>query len=128
MAAGMSPMSLPQSSKGRFEVMIIDRVSYRRMTISKRYSPDRWDGSTIRAKHLGKDILAGLRMLVGGEIKEYTEMLVEARNESLRRMQAQAEELGADAVINVRFVTSQVMTGAAELLSYGTAVKLTSEE
>ena len=84
-------------------------------------------GSTIRAKHLGKDILAGLRMLVGGEIKEYTEMLVEARNESLRRMQAQAEELGADAVINVRFVTSQVMTGAAELLSYGTAVKLTPE-
>ncbi len=84
-------------------------------------------GSTIRAKHLGKDILAGLRMLVGGEIKEYTEMLIEARNESLRRMQAQAEGLGADAIINVRFVTSQVMAGAAELLSYGTAVKLTPE-
>lgn len=81
-------------------------------------------GSTIRAKHLGKDLLAGLRTLVGGEIKEYTEMLIEARNESLRRMQAQAEKLGADAIINVRFVTSQVMTGAAELLAYGTAVKL----
>jgi uncharacterized protein YbjQ (UPF0145 family) len=81
-------------------------------------------GSTIRAKHLGKDFLAALRMLVGGEIKEYTEMLIEARNESLRRMEAQAEKLGADAVINVRFVTSQVMSGAAELLAYGTAVRL----
>ncbi len=84
-------------------------------------------GSTIRAKHIGKDIMAGLRTLVGGEIKEYTEMLIEARNESLRRMQAQAEGLGADAIINVRFVTSQVMAGAAELLSYGTAVKLKPE-
>ena len=81
-------------------------------------------GSTIRAKHIGKDILAGLRMLVGGEIKEYSEMITEARNESVRRMQAQAEKLGADSVINVRFVTSQVMAGAAELLAYGTAVKL----
>lgn len=81
-------------------------------------------GSTIRAKHLGKDIMAGLRMIVGGEITEYSEMLVEARNESLRRMEAQAQAVGADAVVNVRFVTSQVMSGAAELLSYGTAVKL----
>jgi uncharacterized protein YbjQ (UPF0145 family) len=81
-------------------------------------------GSTIRAKHLGKDFMAGLRSLVGGEIKEYTEMLLEARSESMRRMEAQAEELGADAVINLRYMTSQVMTGAAELLAYGTAVKL----
>ena len=81
-------------------------------------------GSTIRAKHLGKDLLAGLRSIVGGEIKEYTEMLVESRNESVKRMQAQAERLGADAVVNVRFVTAQVMAGAAELLAYGTAVKL----
>lgn len=81
-------------------------------------------GSTIRSKHIGKDLLAGLRTIVGGEIKEYTEMLIEARSESLRRMQTQAEQLGADAVINVRFVTSQVMSGAAELLCYGTAVKL----
>jgi uncharacterized protein YbjQ (UPF0145 family) len=79
-------------------------------------------GSTIRAKHIGKDFMAALRLLVGGEIKEYTEMLVEARNESLRRMEADAERLGANAVINVRFVTSQVMSGAAELLAYGTAV------
>ncbi len=81
-------------------------------------------GSTIRAKHLGKDLLAAMRSIVGGEIKEYTEMLIESRSESMRRMQAQAEKLGADAVINVRFVTSQVMSGAAELLAYGTAVKL----
>jgi uncharacterized protein YbjQ (UPF0145 family) len=81
-------------------------------------------GSTIRAKHVGKDIVAGLRMLVGGEVKEYTEMMVEARNESMRRMEVQAEKLGADAVVNLRYVTSQVMTGAAELLAYGTAVKL----
>ncbi|MEM9382472.1 MAG: YbjQ family protein [Planctomycetota bacterium] len=81
-------------------------------------------GSTIRAKHLGKDILAGLRTLVGGEIKEYTEMITESRNEAQRRMIAQAERVGADAVINVRYVTSQVMSGAAELLAYGTAVRL----
>ena len=81
-------------------------------------------GSTIRAKHVGKDILAGLRTLIGGEVKEYTEMLNEARTESMRRMEAQAEKLGADAIINVRFMTSQVMAGAAEMLAYGTAVKL----
>jgi uncharacterized protein YbjQ (UPF0145 family) len=81
-------------------------------------------GSTIRAKHIGKDIVAALRGLVGGEIKEYTEMLVEARNESMRRMTGQAEALGANAIIGVRYVTSQVMAGAAELVAYGTAVKL----
>ena len=81
-------------------------------------------GSTIRAKHVGKDILAGLRTLFGGEIKEYTEMLLESRAEAVRRMKEQADEIGADAIINVRFVTSQVMSGAAELLAYGTAVKL----
>ena len=81
-------------------------------------------GSTIRAKHVGKDILAGLRTVFGGELKEYTEMLIESRAESMRRMEVQAQKLNADAVINVRFVTSQVMAGAAELLAYGTAVKL----
>ena len=81
-------------------------------------------GNTIRAKHIGKDIMAGLRTLVGGEIKEYTEMLTEARNEALERMTTQASHLGADAVVNVRFMTAQVMAGSAELLAYGTAVKL----
>lgn len=81
-------------------------------------------GNTIRAKHIGKDIIASLRTIVGGEIKEYTEMLTEARNASLQRMESEAMQMGADAVVNVRFVTSQVMSGAAELLAYGTAVKL----
>jgi len=81
-------------------------------------------GSTIRAKHIGKDFLAGLRQIVGGEIKEYTEMLVEARNEAVLRMEIDAESKGAHAVVNVRFMTAQVMTGAAELLAYGTAVKI----
>jgi len=85
-------------------------------------------GNTIRAKHIGKDILASLRMLVGGEIKEYTEMLTEARNEAILRMTEEANERGADAIVNVRFVTSQVMSGAAELLAYGTAVRLDRTE
>lgn len=80
-------------------------------------------GNTIRAKHIGKDILAGLRNIVGGEIKEYTEALNEAREEALRRMVKSAEELGADAIIGVRFTTSAIMAGSAELLVYGTAVK-----
>ena len=81
-------------------------------------------GNTIRAKHIGKDFMAGLRQIVGGEIKEYTEMLTEARNEAILRMTSEAQRLGADAVVNVRFVTSQVMTGAAELVAYGSAVKI----
>ncbi len=81
-------------------------------------------GSTIRAKHLGKDIMASLRNIVGGEVKEYTEMLTETRNESVQRMKQEARALGADAVVNLRFSTSQVMAGAAELMAYGTAVRL----
>jgi uncharacterized protein YbjQ (UPF0145 family) len=81
-------------------------------------------GNTIRAKHLGKDIVAGLRNIVGGELKEYTEMISEAREESIARMVEDAEKLGADAIIGVRITTSQVAQGAAEILAYGTAVKL----
>ncbi|MDD2666725.1 MAG: YbjQ family protein [Methanocellales archaeon] len=81
-------------------------------------------GNTVRAKWIGKDILAALRNLVGGELREYTEMLSEAREESINRMVKDAEKLGADAVISARFMTSQTMSGAAELLAYGTAVKL----
>ncbi|KAB3532763.1 YbjQ family protein [Alkaliphilus pronyensis] len=81
-------------------------------------------GSTIRAKHIGKDIMAGLRHIVGGELKEYTQMLVEARETAIDMMTKEATELGADAIINVRFSTSAVMQGAAEILAYGTAVKL----
>jgi len=81
-------------------------------------------GNVIQAKHVGKDIAAMFRTIVGGEIKEYTEMMSEAREIALKRMIEKAEELGADAVVNVRFMTSMVMTGAAEILAYGTAVKL----
>jgi uncharacterized protein YbjQ (UPF0145 family) len=81
-------------------------------------------GNTIQAKSIGKDFKAGLRHIAGGEIKEYTEMLAESREISLKRMVDKAEKLGADAVINVRFMTSAIMGGAAEILSYGTAVKL----
>ncbi len=81
-------------------------------------------GSTVRAKWFGKDIIAGLRNIVGGEVKEYTEMLEDAREQSINRMVADAERLGADAVVNVRFVTSHITQAASELLVYGTAVKL----
>ena len=81
-------------------------------------------GNTIRAKHLGRDFAAGLKNLVGGELVGYTELLVEARRQALERMLAQAEQLGANAVVNVRFTTSAVTQGAAELYAYGTAVLL----
>ncbi len=81
-------------------------------------------GNTIRAKHIGKDIMAGLRNIVGGELTEYTEMISEAREEALNRMVEEAEKLRADAVVALRFSTVQVSTGAAEILAYGTAVRL----
>ncbi len=81
-------------------------------------------GNTIKAKWFGKDIMSGLRQIVGGELKEYTEMLSEAREDALSRMVKEAEKMNADAVINVRFATSQIMASAAEILAYGTAVKL----
>ncbi|ADL13164.1 YbjQ family protein [Acetohalobium arabaticum] len=85
-------------------------------------------GNTIRARHIGNDILAMLRNLIGGEVKEYTGMISEAREEAFERMNQEAEELEADAILNVRFTTSQVMGGAAEILAYGTAVKLERRE
>ena len=81
-------------------------------------------GNTVQAKHIGKDIVAGFRHVVGGEIKEYTEMLSEAREIALKRMEDKAQKLGADAVVNIRFMTSAIMANAAEILAYGTAVKL----
>lgn len=81
-------------------------------------------GSTVRAKHVGRDFMAGMKNLVGGELKSYTELLVESREEALERMKAQARDLGANAVINVRFSTSSIAAGASELLAYGTAVML----
>lgn len=81
-------------------------------------------GNTIRSKNVGKDIGAGLKNLVGGELRSYTKMLTEARGESVERMTQAAEELGASAIVNARFTTSQITAGAAELLAYGTAVSL----
>ncbi|MGD9015488.1 MAG: YbjQ family protein [Candidatus Omnitrophota bacterium] len=81
-------------------------------------------GSTVRAKHIGKDIMAGLKNIVGGELKGYTELLEDSRKQAIERMTKQAEELGANAIINVRFATSSVAQGAAELYVYGTAVRV----
>jgi uncharacterized protein YbjQ (UPF0145 family) len=78
-------------------------------------------GNTVRAKHAGRDIAASLKNLIGGELKGYTELLTEARQESVERMLAQATQLGANAVLNVRFSTSAITAGAAELYAYGTA-------
>ena len=81
-------------------------------------------GNTVRSRHVGNDILAGLRTIVGGEIIEYTKMIAESREQALDRMIADAGNLGADGIVCVRFTTSAVMRGASELLAYGTAVKL----
>ncbi len=81
-------------------------------------------GSTIRAKNIGKDIKAGFRSIVGGKITEYSQMFEESREEAINLMVEDAKKMGADAVVNVRFTTSMVMSGAAEILAYGTAVKL----
>ncbi|MCP5051517.1 MAG: YbjQ family protein, partial [bacterium] len=81
-------------------------------------------GSTVRAKHVGRDIMAGLKNIVGGELKGYTELLQESRQEATNRMVAQAEQLGANAIINIRYATSSVAQGAAELYVYGTAVRV----
>lgn len=81
-------------------------------------------GSTVRAKHVGRDIMAGLKNIVGGELKGYTELLNEARADAIERMKAQARTLGANAIVNVRFSTSAVAQGAAEIYVYGTAVSV----
>ena len=79
-------------------------------------------GNTVRAKHMGRDIAASFKNMVGGELKGYTELLTESRREALARMLQQAQELGANAVVNVRFTTSAITAGAAEMMAYGTAV------
>ena len=84
-------------------------------------------GSTVRAKHVGKDILAGFKNILGGELVAYTELMTEAREEATARMVQQAESIGANAVLNVRFATSSVAQGAAELFVYGTAVVLENQ-
>lgn len=84
-------------------------------------------GNTIRVRHIGKDIMAGLRNLVGGEVTEYTKLMAESREQAIDRMVAEAERIGGNAVIGMRFTTSMLMGGAAELLAYGTAVEVEDE-
>ena len=81
-------------------------------------------GSAIRTRHVGRDIMAALRNLVGGEVPEYTKLMAQSREQAIQRMVEEAESLGADAIVGVRFTTSMVMSGAAEMLAYGTAVKV----
>lgn len=81
-------------------------------------------GSTVRARNVGRDIFAGLKNIVGGEISEYTKLQAHSREQALQRMKEDAEKMGADAIVNVRFTTSMIMQGASEILAYGTAVKL----
>jgi len=81
-------------------------------------------GSTVRAKHVGKDIFASFKNIVGGELKSYTELMQEARSEAIERMVAEAQSMGANAVLNVRFATTSIAAGAAEILAYGSAVQL----
>ena len=81
-------------------------------------------GSTIRARHVGRDIMAGLRGLVGGEITDYTKMMAEAREQAIQRMTEDAEKQGANAIVGMRFTTSMIMTNASEILAYGTGVVL----
>lgn len=85
-------------------------------------------GNSIRSRHVGKDILAFLRNLAGGEVHEYTKMMAEAREQAIDRMVEEAQAMGADAVVAVRFQTAEVMSGAAEMLCYGTAVRIDAEE
>jgi uncharacterized protein YbjQ (UPF0145 family) len=81
-------------------------------------------GNIVQSKHVGRDIMAGLKSMVGGEIRGYTEMLTEARQKAISRLVEEALKLGADAVVNIRFTTSSIMSGSSEILAYGTAVKL----
>ncbi len=90
--------------------------------ITKTYGVVR--GNTVRARHLGKDIVAGLKTLVGGEIQEYTKLMAESREQSIDRMVEEAKALGANAIVDTRFATSYIMSNVAEILVYGTAVSL----
>jgi uncharacterized protein YbjQ (UPF0145 family) len=85
-------------------------------------------GNTIRARHVGRDVIASLRNLVGGEVREYTKLMAESREQAIDRMVKEAERLGADAIVGARFTTSMVMSTAAEILCFGTAVKLEQED
>lgn len=134
----VNPLSAPSityimepSITTRFKTVNRNRVIFRRLArkaLINQSCAGAPRGSTIQAKHIGKDIMSGLRSVVGGELTEYSEMLEEAREKAVNRMMQDAEKMGADAVVNVRFMTSMVMAGAAEMLAYGTAVKIKDKE
>lgn len=104
------------------EIILTNLETVPGRTISEHYGLV--SGSTVRAKHVGRDIAASLKNIVGGELKGYTELLKESREEAVRRMVEQAKALGANAVVNIRFSTSSITQGAAELYAYGTAVRV----
>ena len=85
-------------------------------------------GNSVRARHVGRDFLAGLRNLVGGEVQEYTKLLAESREEAVQRMVERAEAMGANAVLGTRFITASIMGGAAEILAYGTAARVEEDQ
>lgn len=101
-------------------ISTIDKVPHREVTEILGIAR----GSTVRARSIGRDIFAGLKNIVGGEIEEYTKLQAQSREQAMQRMMQDAQKLGADAVLNVRLTTSMVMQGASEILAYGTAVKL----
>ena len=113
---------MPGSAQKESKVIVTNTETVPGKTIVEFYGMV--TGSTVRAKHVGKDILASLKNLVGGELKSYTDLLNEARQEAIDRMFQEAESIGANAVVNVRFSTSSVAQGAAELFAYGTAVRV----
>lgn len=120
-SGGASHVKFQQSFRGGNMIITnIETVPGR--TISEHFGLV--SGSTIRAKHLGRDIMASLKNLIGGELKGYTQLLQESRKQAMERMISQAKQLGANAIVNVRFSTSSVAQGAAELYAYGTAVKI----
>ena len=101
-------------------ITTIDHVPNREITESLGIAR----GSTVRARNIGRDIFAGLKNIIGGEIEEYTKLQAQSREQAMKRMQEDAQRLGADAVVNVRITTSMVMQGCSEIMAYGTAVKL----
>jgi uncharacterized protein YbjQ (UPF0145 family) len=120
--SGVSPHAPFQKSLHGGKMIITNIETVPGRTISEHFGLV--SGSTIRAKHVGRDIMASLKNLVGGELKGYTQLLQESRKQAMDRMIAQAKQLGANAIVNVRFSTSSVAQGAAELYAYGTAVKI----
>ena len=118
--SGDQPQAQPQNPAQQVQILISNTETIHGMTITG--SLGVVTGSTVRAKHIGKDILAGLKNIVGGELKAYTELLQESRNQAMNRMIQDCLSRGGNAVVNVRFATSNVANGASELFAYGTAV------